>query len=89
MGRTEREKMAAGAWYSCIDPELESFRARAREAVHEHNTMPPDRRGTIAPKLQKLLAEVGAGVYLEAPFHCDLRLQHLPGRSASTSTPAA
>jgi maltose O-acetyltransferase len=46
------------------------LRALAREGVHEHNTMPPARRGGMAPKLEKLLAEVGAGVYLEAPFHC-------------------
>jgi maltose O-acetyltransferase len=70
MSRSEREKMAAGAWYCCVDPELERLRARAREAVHEHNTMPPDRRGAIAPKLKQLLAEVGVDVFIEAPFHC-------------------
>jgi maltose O-acetyltransferase len=70
MSRTEREKMAAGAWYRCLDPELERLRARARDAVHEHNTMPPDARGAMAPKLQALFAEVGADVFIEAPFHC-------------------
>jgi maltose O-acetyltransferase len=67
---SEREKMAAGAWYRCIDPELERLRARARVAVHEHNTMPPGERGAMAPKLRQLLGEVGADVFLEAPFHC-------------------
>lgn len=70
MSRTEREKMAAGAWYCCVDPELERLRARAREAVHEHNTMPPDVRGAMAPKLQELFGEVGVEVFIEAPFHC-------------------
>ncbi|WP_313614071.1 maltose acetyltransferase domain-containing protein, partial [Rhizobium sp.] len=39
---TEREKMAAGEWYSCMDAELDLLRSRARRAVHQHNTMPPD-----------------------------------------------
>jgi maltose O-acetyltransferase len=70
MGKSEREKMAAGAWYRCVDPELERLRAVARAAVHEHNTMPPDLRGAIAPRLKQLLAEVSADVFVEAPFHC-------------------
>jgi hypothetical protein len=55
MSRSEREKMAAGTWYRCVDPDLERLRALARAAVHEHNTMPPERRGAMAPKLQRLL----------------------------------
>jgi maltose O-acetyltransferase len=70
MSRSEREKMAAGAWYRCVDPELERLRALARVAVHEHNAMPPGQRGAMAPKLRHLLAEVGADVFIEAPFHC-------------------
>jgi maltose O-acetyltransferase len=70
MSRSEREKMAAGAWYRCVDPELERLRALARVAVHEHNAMPPGQRGTMAPKLRQLLAEVGVDVFIEAPFHC-------------------
>jgi maltose O-acetyltransferase len=70
MGRTEREKMAAGEWYRCIDAELERLRARARDAVHEHNTMPPDRRRAMAPKLARLFGGLGADVLIEAPFHC-------------------
>ena len=70
MSRSEREKMAAGEWYRCVDPELEQLRALAREAVHEHSTLAPEHRGAMAPKLRKLLGEVGADVFLEAPFHC-------------------
>jgi maltose O-acetyltransferase len=70
MARTERQKMAAGAWYRCIDPELENLRQRARAAVHEHNTMAPGARGSLAPGLAALLGSVGQGVFVEAPFHC-------------------
>ncbi len=61
MTASEREKMAAGEWYTCIDPELEGLRARAREAIHQHNTLPPGQRGKIAPALAALLAAVAPG----------------------------
>lgn len=67
---SERQKMAAGAWYTCIDPELEMMRAQARAATHEHNTLPPRQRGNISPSLAKLFAKVGSDAYVEAPFHC-------------------
>ncbi|QGX98946.1 sugar O-acetyltransferase [Roseovarius faecimaris] len=67
---TEKEKMLAGEWYRCQDPELEAMQARARAAVHAHNHMAPDRRGGIAPDLRALMAQVGREVYIEAPFHC-------------------
>jgi maltose O-acetyltransferase len=67
---SEREKMAAGDWYSYIDPELDRLRARAREAIHEHNTLPPGRRGNIGPALFELLAGAAPDAIVEAPFHC-------------------
>lgn len=67
---TEWEKMQSGQWYCCLDSHLEGLRARARRAVHAHNTCPPDDRGAIAPKLQALFADIGPDCYLEAPFHC-------------------
>ena len=70
MAATERQKMAAGDWYTCIDPELAGLRVRAREAVHQHNTMPPGQRGDIGPALGALLAEAAPGAIIEAPFHC-------------------
>lgn len=70
MAASEREKMAVGAWYTCIDPELEDLRMHAREAVHQHNSLPPGRRGNIGPALAGLLAEVAADTFVEAPFHC-------------------
>ncbi|MWD26619.1 sugar O-acetyltransferase [Aquicoccus sp. SCR17] len=67
---TERAKMAAGEWYSCLDPELELLRDMARGAVHSHNTLPPSERGAIAPALRALFAGAAEGVMIEAPFHC-------------------
>ncbi len=67
---TEREKMQAGQWYCCLDPELDALRAQARRAVHAHNTRAPDNRGAMAPELQALLASTGPDCFLEAPFHC-------------------
>lgn len=70
MGKTERQKMSAGDWYTCIDDELEDMRRCARRAVHAHNICDPDQRGGIAPELAALLADVGRDVFIEAPFHC-------------------
>lgn len=68
--RSEREKMAAGEWYCCLDEELDALRAKARLAVHQHATMAPDVRGAIAPLLRALLGSVADGAFIEAPFHC-------------------
>ena len=70
MSATERQKMAAGEWYSCIDNELEALRRRALAAIHEHNTLHPDIRGDVGPLLRTLLGAVGKGVRIEAPFYC-------------------
>ncbi|MBF9032042.1 sugar O-acetyltransferase [Rhodobacterales bacterium HKCCE3408] len=67
---SEREKMVAGDWYSCLDDELEEMRARARAACHAHATMPPGARGAMARELHALLGSVGDGAMIEAPFHC-------------------
>ena len=70
MTASERTKMAAGEWYSCLDPELEALRATARDAVFEHNSLPPRQRGDIGPALRGLLGGAGEGARIEAPFHC-------------------
>jgi maltose O-acetyltransferase len=70
MSGSERSKMAAGEWYDGLDPEIEALRVVARRAIFEHNGLPPDERGDIAPALKALLGEVGADVRIEAPFHC-------------------
>ncbi|MBW4709059.1 sugar O-acetyltransferase [Roseobacter sp. YSTF-M11] len=68
MAKSERQKMADGEWYTCLDDELEALRVTARDAVHQHNTLPPAERGNIAPALAALLTAREA--IIEAPFHC-------------------
>ncbi|RWD74555.1 MAG: sugar O-acetyltransferase [Mesorhizobium sp.] len=70
MSASERMKMAAGEWYTCIDDELEALRFAARDAVFEHNSLPPRHRGNIGPALRALLGGAGEGARIEAPFHC-------------------
>jgi len=67
---TQRELMAAGDWYCCLDDELDNLRTTARRAVHQHTTMDPDTRGAMAPRLAALFGQVGEGVFIESPFHC-------------------
>jgi maltose O-acetyltransferase len=68
--RSEREKMAAGEWYCCMDDELDGLRENARRAVHQHTVMPPDERGSMAPLLRSLFGCVSDNAFIEAPFHC-------------------
>ena len=70
MAESERAKMAAGEWYTCLDDELEALRTIARNAVFEHNSLPPRQRGNLEPGLKALLGKVGEGARIEAPFHC-------------------
>jgi maltose O-acetyltransferase len=67
---SERDKMQAGEWYTCIDPELDALRAIAADAVFEHNTLPPAERGDVGPSLRALLGHAGSGVRIEGQFHC-------------------
>jgi maltose O-acetyltransferase len=84
--RSEREKMAAGEWYCCLDAELDALRDRARLAVHQHATMAPDARGAMAPLLRSLLGSVAEGVFIEAPFHCSYGFNISLGRNAYLNT---
>jgi maltose O-acetyltransferase len=68
--RTAREKMAAGEWYSFWDAELSALRDRAADAVFEHNTLPPSKRGDIAPALAAILGSVGKPCRIAQPFNC-------------------
>ncbi len=70
MADSERAKMAQGAWYTCLDAELEALRGAAADAVFEHNSMPPRQRGHLGPSLKALLGDAGEGVRIEAQFHC-------------------
>ena len=67
---TEREKMEAGDWYCCIDPELDKLRATARRAVYSHNQSHPDTRENMGSELQAILGDAGTDTLIEVPFHC-------------------
>lgn len=67
---TECEKMAAGAWYTCLDDQLESLRMAARRAVFAHNNLSPENRQGKSAPLAGLFARYGADCMIEAPFHC-------------------
>lgn len=77
---SERQKMAAGEWYCCLDGELDILRQKARDAVHLHNSLPPRQRGNIAPDLATLFAEAAADAFIEAPFHCSYGMNIRLGR---------
>lgn len=66
---TEREKMAAGQWYTCEDPELEALRTTARDALSRHNAAGGD--AAVSPALARLFAACGTNVLIETPFHCN------------------
>lgn len=62
--------MAAGDWYSCLDPELTALQQAARAACFAHGATPPDARGDMGAALCGLMAQVGEDALIEAPFHC-------------------
>ena len=70
MSMSERDKMKAGDWYRCQDPELEVLQHKARQALHVHNTSLPDPKNRLTPELAKLFAAHGSDCFIEAPFHC-------------------
>jgi maltose O-acetyltransferase len=80
MTKTEREKMAAGEWYACVDPQLDALRASAQAAVFEHNSLPPMQRGDIGPALRALLGSDGDDARIESPFYCSYGFNILLGR---------
>ncbi len=67
---SQYDRMIAGAWYRCLDDQLEELRMAARDAVHAHNTLPPEDRQALSPPLAGLFAQHGCDCMIEAPFHC-------------------
>lgn len=67
---SEREKMAAGALYSCVDDELAVLRAKAAHGVFVHNTTAPHIRGDLVPELARVLGSIGQDCRIEHQFHC-------------------
>ena len=62
--------MASGAWYCCLDAELERMRDAARRACRDHRVQAQEPGRQALPGLGALFAAMGEGVMIEAPFHC-------------------
>ncbi len=77
----EREKMLLGQPYDAGDPDLTSARQRARRLTQRLGTLDPADGDARAALLRDLLADMGAGSWVEAPFYCDYGSQiHLGAR---------
>lgn len=65
------EKMRSGELYFCDDPELAKEQAACLEILYDYNHTRPcevKKRGRL---LKKLLADIGAGCYIEPPLHAN------------------
>lgn len=71
MSRTEKDKMLAGELYTASSPEIEADMAATATWLARYNAasdVPPAARRRL---LEEGLAEVGDGVVIRPPFHCD------------------
>ena len=68
---TEKEKMLQGLPYNSRDVELLNWYHQARALLLQYNQL--DSKATFERQkiLQKLLGNLGLGVWIEAPFFCD------------------
>ncbi|MER5935360.1 sugar O-acetyltransferase [Streptomyces sp. NPDC002054] len=70
MGENQK-RMAAGDWFLPDDPQLAADSARRAQLCAQYNApavLAPEEREAI---LRELLGEVGDGVRIRPPFHCD------------------
>jgi maltose O-acetyltransferase len=72
---SERDKMLSGEPYDASDPELVAGRILARRLTQRLNALDPADNDERTRLLRDLLGELGAGVWVEAPFHCDYGAQ--------------
>lgn len=68
---SERQKMISGQFYNPGDPELQADQTAAKHWMARYNASlaasPADRRDLLRQKL----GEIGEGVVIRPPFHCD------------------
>jgi maltose O-acetyltransferase len=72
---SERDKMLRGEPYDASDPALLAARFEARRLTRRLAELDPGDREGRATLLRTLLGAVGAGSWVEAPFHCDYGTQ--------------
>jgi maltose O-acetyltransferase len=66
-----KERMLRGELYLASDPELIADLARAQDLLERYNTTRDVERDERTRLLRELLGEVGDGVSIRPPFHCD------------------
>lgn len=66
-----KERMLRGELYIADDPELAADHKRAQDLLHRYNATQFDEHDERDRLLRELLAEVGDGVVVRAPFFCD------------------
>ena len=71
MVRTEKQKMLAGELYHASDPELQADQATARNWMARYNSARAVSEADRLVLLRELFTEVGDGVVVRPPFHCD------------------
>ena len=71
MAVSERDKMLRGDLYIATDPELKAGRTRARLLRNRFNAADPADLELGTAVLRELLGDLGAGAWIEPPFHCD------------------
>lgn len=69
--RSQKQRMLAGDPYRADCPELAADAARAARWMASYNASLNDSAERRRALLRKLLAEVGEGVNVRPPFHCD------------------
>ena len=72
----EWERMLSGELYICGDMQREA-NMRKRRLVHAINTSAYDAFEERDRLFRELFGSLGKGAFLEPPFNCDLRLQHV------------
>ena len=66
--KTEKEKMLAGEYYNCLDPELEIERQKTKILLSLYNkTEAEPERQSI---LQQMLGKIGQNSIIWSPFYC-------------------
>lgn len=68
---TPMEKMLNQKLYFCTDEEMASRQEAALEILYDFNQTRPSEKEKRQKLLQKLLAEVGEGCYIEPPLHAN------------------
>lgn len=69
--KTEKEKMLAGEYYDCSDPELLGRWHQAKKLMREYNQADTTDRNLIDNILGQLIGSKGKNVWISAPFSVD------------------